>query len=49
MKPVIFRALAKVNKVILPSYKDKDLSKLTITDKVIVGWRIWISMNALGT
>ena len=49
MKPVIFRALAKVNKVILPSFKDKDLSKLTITDKVIVGWRIWISMNALGT
>ena len=48
MKSAIFRILAKVNKAILPSYKDKDLTKLTKTDKLIVGWRIWISKNALG-
>ncbi len=44
----IFRVLAKVNKVILPSYKHKDLSKLTIKDKAIVGWRFWVTKNALG-
>ncbi len=48
MKTSLFRAIAKVNKVILPSYKDKDLMKLTKIDKAIVGWRIWITKNALG-
>lgn len=48
MKSAIFKALAKVNKAILLSYKDKDLTKLTKMDKVIVGWRIWITKNALG-
>lgn len=48
MKLSIFRALAKINKVILPSYKDKDLTMLTKKDKLIVGWRIWITKNALG-
>ena len=48
MKLTIFRTLAKLNKVILPSYKDKDLTKLTTMDKAIVGWRIWITKNALG-
>jgi hypothetical protein len=48
MKLAIFRTLAKVNKAILPSYKNKDLTKLTKTDKVLVGWRIWVTKNALG-
>jgi hypothetical protein len=48
MKLVLFKVMAKANKVILPSYKDKDLTKLTKMDKAIVGWRIWITKNALG-
>ena len=48
MKLSIFRALAKVNKIILPSYKDKDRTKLTMKDKMIVGGRIWVTKNALG-
>jgi hypothetical protein len=48
MKLIFFKTIAKVNKVILPSYKDKDLTKLTKVDKAIVGWRIWITKNALG-
>lgn len=48
MSLLIFRILAKANKVILPSYKHKDLTKLTIADKVIVGWRFWVTKNALG-
>lgn len=47
MRSAIFRTLAKVNKAILPSYKDKDLTKLTKKDKVLLGWRIWISLNAM--
>lgn len=48
MKIALFRLLAKINKAILPSYKDKDLTKLSLTDKAIVGWRIWVTKNALG-
>ena len=48
MKLVLFKVMAKANKVILPSYKDKDLTKLTKMDKAIVGWRIWVTKNALG-
>ncbi|MCK5278694.1 MAG: hypothetical protein KAK04_09150 [Cyclobacteriaceae bacterium] len=48
MKHVTFNILAKVNKAILPSYKNKDLTKLTKMDKVIIGWRIWVTLNALG-
>lgn len=48
MKRAIFKILAKLNKKILPSYKDKDLTKLTKKDKLVVGWRIWVTKNALG-
>lgn len=40
--------LAKVNKKILPSYKDKDLTRLNWKDKAIIGWRIWVTLHALG-
>ena len=48
MKLAIFRFLAGMNKMILPSYRDKDLTKLGKTDKLIIGWRIWVTLNALG-
>jgi len=48
MKLIVFRSLAKINKAILPSYKNKDLTALTKSDKLIVGWRIWVTKNALG-
>lgn len=48
MRLTVFRVLAKVNKAILPSYKNKDLLKLSKMDKAIVGWRIWVTKNALG-
>ncbi len=47
MKRTIFKTIAKVNKIILPSYKHKDLTKLNIMDKAIVGWRIWVTLSAL--
>ncbi len=48
MKLSMFRFLAKINKIILPSYKDRDLTKLSKMEKVIIGWRIWVTKNALG-
>ena len=48
MKLTVFRVLARLNKAILPSYKNKDLLKLSKIDKAIVGWRYWVTKNALG-
>lgn len=49
MKTKIFKALAKLNKAILPSYSKKqlDLSKATKLQLAIFGWRVYVTKNAL--
>jgi len=44
---MIFKLLAKLNKWILPSYADKDLTKLSMWDKAIIGYRYWVTANVL--
>ena len=48
VKARFFRLLARINRVILPSYRNKDLSVLSKTDKLIIGWRYWVLLRALG-
>ncbi len=49
MKLMIFKILAKINKTLLPSYSKKqlDLSKASKLQLAIIGWRYWITTNAL--
>jgi hypothetical protein len=50
MKKSIFKALAKINKSILPSYsKDEkfDLAKASKTQMALIGYKIWVTKNAL--
>ncbi|MFK7812924.1 MAG: SsrA-binding protein [Maribacter sp.] len=49
-KKRIFKFLAKVNKVLLPSYTKKrlDLAKASKFQLAIVGWRYYVTTNALG-
>lgn len=47
MKKGLFKALAKVNKWILPSLYKKDPAKLTTFQKAILGYRYWVTTNAL--
>jgi hypothetical protein len=49
MKHAFFKFLAKLNKAILPSYSKKqlDLSKATKLQLAIIGWRVFITKNAL--
>ncbi|MBK6266908.1 hypothetical protein JKA74_17830 [Marivirga sp. S37H4] len=47
MKKLIFKGLAKLNKVILPSFGKKDLTKLSKWQKAIVAYRYYITKNAL--
>ncbi|NJX14275.1 SsrA-binding protein [Tamlana crocina] len=49
MKKQVFKLLAKVNKAILPSYSKRqlDLSKATKLQMAIIGWRWYVTKNAL--
>ena len=49
MKKSLFKLLAKVNKAILPSYSKRqlDLSKATKLQLAIIGWRVYVTKNAL--
>jgi hypothetical protein len=47
-KKTIFRFLARINKIILPRYSRRDISRLSKVDKALVAWRYWVTLNALG-
>ena len=46
-KKYIFKVLAIINKVILPSMIAKDLTKLKGYEKLILGYRYWVTKNSL--
>jgi hypothetical protein len=49
MKKQVFRILAKVNKKVFPSYSKKhlDLTHATKLQMAIIGWRLFVTKNAL--
>ena len=49
MKKQVFKFLAKVNKILLPSYSKKnlDLAKASKLQLAIIGWRWYVTKNAL--
>jgi hypothetical protein len=49
MKQQVFKFLANVNKKLLPSYSKQqlDLSKATKLQMAIIGWRWFVTKNAL--
>ncbi len=46
-KQMVFKVLAKINKIILPKYSKRDLNKLTKLDRALVAFRYWVTVNAL--
>ncbi len=49
MKQKVFRMLAKVNKVVLPSYTKRqlDIAKASKFQLAIIAWRAYVTLNAL--
>ncbi|MDP4988984.1 MAG: SsrA-binding protein [Polaribacter sp.] len=49
MKKKIFKILAIINKLMLPSYTKKglDITKATKIQLIIIGWKAYITMNSL--
>jgi hypothetical protein len=46
-KKYIFRSLAVMNKLIIPKLYKKDLAKLKNYEKIILGYRYWVTKNSL--
>lgn len=47
MEKSLFRLLAKINQVILPRYSKHDITRLSKLQKMIVGYRYWVTKNSL--
>ena len=47
MKRKVFKILAVINKIILPRYSKRDITKLSKFDQALVGYRYWITINSL--
>tara|TARA_B110000858_G_scaffold68967_1_gene80074 strand:- start:511 stop:738 length:228 start_codon:yes stop_codon:yes gene_type:complete len=47
LKKYIFEGLAVFNKIVFPSLINKDLSKLKGYEKLILGYRYWVTKNSL--
>jgi transcription termination factor NusB len=43
----IFKILAKLNKIIIPRYSKKDLSRLSKIDQALIAYRYWVTKNSL--
>jgi hypothetical protein len=50
MKKQIFTILAKLNKIVLPSFSKRqlDLGKATKFQLAVIGWRYYVTTKALG-
>mgnify|MGYP003983530857 CR=1 FL=1 len=46
-KKYLFKGLAVFNKAVMPSLISKDLSKLKGYEKLLLGYRYWITKNSL--
>lgn len=47
MKKLIFRLLAKFNKVFLPKYYKRNPSQLKKWEMALIGYKYWVTKNAL--
>jgi len=43
----IFKMLAKMNKVIMPRFSKKDITRLSKIEKGLIAWRYWVTLNSL--
>jgi hypothetical protein len=47
MKKAFFRVLSRLNKVLLPSVSKLNMNKLSKTDKLLVAYKYWVTLNVL--
>ena len=46
-KKQLFKILARVNKVIMPRFSRRDITRLSKIEKGLVAYRYWVTINSL--
>ena len=46
-RKLFFKVLARLNKLIIPTFRYKDLSRLRKLDKLVIVYRYWVTRNSL--
>jgi hypothetical protein len=46
-KKLIFKTLARLNKVIMPRFSQKDITRLSKVEKALVAYRYWVTIHSL--
>lgn len=44
---LVFKILAKLNRLLLPRYSQHDLNSLSKLDKALVAYRYWVTLHVL--
>ena len=44
---MVFKTLARINKLVLPRYSKRDINKLSKVDKLLVAYRYWVTIHSL--
>ena len=47
MRKILFRSIARLNRMVLPRMWHRDLQRLSPWQKAVVAWRYWVTRNAL--
>ena len=49
MKLLLFKIIAKLNRLLLPSLSKRkiDLTKITMTEKAVLGWKLYITKKVI--
>lgn len=49
MKLILFKIIAKLNKLLLPSLSKRriDLTKITFIEKIVLGWKLYITKKVI--
>jgi len=47
MKKQLFKIMARLNKLIMPRFSQRDITRLSKIEKGIVAYRYWVTINSL--
>jgi hypothetical protein len=46
-KKQLFKILARLNKVVMPRFSRKDITRLSKIEKGLIAYRYWVTLNSL--
>ena len=47
LSKTFFKLLARINKVIIPRYSKRDITRLSKLDQALIAYRYWVTKNSL--